>query len=210
MLPCRCLQPHCKWQSRDVGLVRYPSLLSSAACAHLSATHSTPHSTPAKHAQQEPHALEVSPQAQCKYGNTCLLQDDICACVSTCFSCMAAARLCLCYQAAHCVLLSAALLPAVSWVTTVSSMRRRCCCAAVAVEVCARRWSGAHDICAVAGATLVPQQGYWHSAPDSDHILPCPNSKACQGNTAFLLTCQNSTYSEAITLNQVQMAATTL
>lgn len=55
----------------------------------------------------------------------------------------------------------------------------------------------------VTGATLVPQQGYWHSAPDSDHMVSCPNSNACQGNTAFLLACQNATYSAGITLNQV-------
>ena len=57
-----------------------------------------------------------------------------------------------------------------------------------------------------AGATLVPQQGYWHSAPDSDHIVSCPNRNACQGNTAALLACQNATYTAAVTLNQVSTA----
>lgn len=55
----------------------------------------------------------------------------------------------------------------------------------------------------IGGATLVPQQQYWHSAPDSDHIVTCPNNNACAGNTKALLTCQNLTYQASLVDNQV-------
>ena len=48
------------------------------------------------------------------------------------------------------------------------------------------------------GATLVPQQQFWHSAPESDHIVACPNNNACAGNTAALLACQNATYQASL------------
>ena len=55
------------------------------------------------------------------------------------------------------------------------------------------------------GATLVPQQQYWHSAPDSDHIVTCPNSNACAGDTSALLACQNATYQAQLDVSQVRM-----
>jgi len=48
--------------------------------------------------------------------------------------------------------------------------------------------------CTAGGATLVPQQQYWHSDAQSDHIITCPNNNACQGNTSALVMCQNITY----------------
>ena len=48
--------------------------------------------------------------------------------------------------------------------------------------------------CTGGGATLVPQQQYWHSDAQSDHIVMCPNNNACQGNTSALVACQNITY----------------
>lgn len=56
------------------------------------------------------------------------------------------------------------------------------------------------------GATLVPLQQYWHSAPDSDHIVTCPNSNACAGNTAALLSCQNASYEANLAVDQVGCA----
>ena len=44
------------------------------------------------------------------------------------------------------------------------------------------------------GATLVPSQGFWHSAADSASMVQCPNSKACQGNLTNLLNCQTAHY----------------
>ena len=57
------------------------------------------------------------------------------------------------------------------------------------------------------GATLVPQQQFWHSAPDSDHIITCPNNNACAGSTAALLACQNATYQGSLDVTQVTMRA---
>lgn len=53
------------------------------------------------------------------------------------------------------------------------------------------------------GATLVPQHQYWHSAPDSDHIVTCPNGNACAGNTKALLACQNAIYQAQLDVSQV-------
>lgn len=36
---------------------------------------------------------------------------------------------------------------------------------------------------------MVPLEGYWVSAADSDSIVPCPNPDACQGNRDNLLQC---------------------
>ncbi|DBA73772.1 TPA: hypothetical protein ACH3X2_009743 [Trebouxia sp. C0005] len=55
--------------------------------------------------------------------------------------------------------------------------------------------------CTGGGATLVPQQQYWHSDAQSDHIITCPNNNACQGNTSALVACQNTTYH-----NQLQVS----
>ena len=54
------------------------------------------------------------------------------------------------------------------------------------------------------GATLVPHQQFWHSAPDSDHIVACPNNGACAGSTATLLACQNATYQASLDVEQVR------
>lgn len=59
-----------------------------------------------------------------------------------------------------------------------------------------------HGATCIGGATLVPQQHFWHSAPDSDHIVACPNNNACAGDTAALLACQNATYSANLNVNQ--------
>lgn len=53
------------------------------------------------------------------------------------------------------------------------------------------------------GATLVPQQQHWHSAPDSDYIVTCPNSNACAGSASELLACQNATYQAQLDFTQV-------
>ena len=52
------------------------------------------------------------------------------------------------------------------------------------------------------GATLVPEQQFWHSAPDSDHIVTCPNNNACAGNTSALLACQSSVYQAQLDVSQ--------
>ena len=44
------------------------------------------------------------------------------------------------------------------------------------------------------GASLVPNLGYWHSAPNSTYMAACPNAKACQGDRNALLACQDSAY----------------
>ena len=54
------------------------------------------------------------------------------------------------------------------------------------------------------GASLLPQQQFWHSAPDSDHIVSCPNSNACAGNSAALLACQNATYASLAGVSAVR------
>lgn len=60
----------------------------------------------------------------------------------------------------------------------------------------------AQGICS-GGATLVPQQQNWHSAPDSDYIVTCPNNNACAGSTSELLACQNATYQAQLDFTQV-------
>lgn len=44
------------------------------------------------------------------------------------------------------------------------------------------------------GAILVPELQYWHSAPDSDFILQCPNNHACLGDRGALLSCKNASH----------------
>ena len=44
------------------------------------------------------------------------------------------------------------------------------------------------------GATLVPNLQYWQSAPFSDFMVQCPNSKACEGNREALRTCKQQAY----------------
>ena len=44
------------------------------------------------------------------------------------------------------------------------------------------------------GADLVPLQQYWHSAPDSDFMVSCPNSNACKGDREELLSCKAAAY----------------
>lgn len=41
------------------------------------------------------------------------------------------------------------------------------------------------------GVTLVPRQGHWVSAANSDSVVACPNPEACQGNRDELLQCLN-------------------
>ena len=41
------------------------------------------------------------------------------------------------------------------------------------------------------GRTLVPEVQYWHSAPDSEVMVACPNPSACQGDRDALAACQN-------------------
>lgn len=57
------------------------------------------------------------------------------------------------------------------------------------------------------GATLVPQNQSWHSAPESDYIVGCPNNNACQRNITALDICQNAAYFQqlASNLSQVQL-----
>ena len=47
------------------------------------------------------------------------------------------------------------------------------------------------------GAVLVPVNDYWHSAPDSDHMVVCPNRDACQNNQTELVACQTANYASA-------------
>ena len=49
-------------------------------------------------------------------------------------------------------------------------------------------------VCGSGGAALVPLAHYWHSAPDSDYIVSCPNGNACQGNRTALMACKTASY----------------
>lgn len=40
------------------------------------------------------------------------------------------------------------------------------------------------------GAVVVPNLQYWHSAPNSDFMVQCPNRKACEGNREELHSCK--------------------
>ena len=51
------------------------------------------------------------------------------------------------------------------------------------------------------GATLVPLEGFWHSAAVSDTLVACPNPDACQGDRASLRACQEASH------NQISAAA---
>lgn len=44
------------------------------------------------------------------------------------------------------------------------------------------------------GANLIPAKQYWHSSPDSDYIIQCPNNYACLGDRNQLLSCKNASY----------------
>ena len=41
------------------------------------------------------------------------------------------------------------------------------------------------------GSTIVPLNGFWHSAFDSEAMVACPNPSACQGARGPLLACQD-------------------
>ena len=51
-----------------------------------------------------------------------------------------------------------------------------------------------------AGATMIPELGFWHSAPESVHMAQCPNQGACMGDRLSLQACQTAAYA-APTLN---------
>ena len=53
------------------------------------------------------------------------------------------------------------------------------------------------------GATLVPLEGFWHSAANSDAVVACPNPAACKGSRDQLLACQQATYAQ----QQVSMSS---
>ena len=53
------------------------------------------------------------------------------------------------------------------------------------------------------GATLVPLEGFWHSAATSDAVVACPNPAACKGSRDQLLACQQATYAQ----QQVSMSS---
>lgn len=45
-----------------------------------------------------------------------------------------------------------------------------------------------------AGATMIPELGFWHSAPESMHMAECPNQQACMGDRLSLHACQTAAY----------------
>lgn len=45
-----------------------------------------------------------------------------------------------------------------------------------------------------AGATMIPELGFWHSAPESVYMAECPNHAACQGDRHRLHACQTAAY----------------
>lgn len=45
-----------------------------------------------------------------------------------------------------------------------------------------------------AGATMVPELGFWHSAANSVYMAECPNQQACLGDRTNLQTCQTAAY----------------
>ena len=45
-----------------------------------------------------------------------------------------------------------------------------------------------------AGATMIPELGFWHSSPDSMHMAECPNHQACMGDRLSLHACQTAAY----------------
>ena len=51
-----------------------------------------------------------------------------------------------------------------------------------------------------AGATMIPELGFWHSAPESVYMAQCPNQGACMGDRLSLQACQTAAYA-APTLN---------
>ena len=44
------------------------------------------------------------------------------------------------------------------------------------------------------GSNLIPTKQFWHSAANSDFIVPCPNNNACNGDRNALLACKSTTY----------------
>ena len=44
------------------------------------------------------------------------------------------------------------------------------------------------------GSNLIPTKQFWHSAANSDFIVPCPNNNACNGDRNALLACKNASY----------------
>lgn len=55
------------------------------------------------------------------------------------------------------------------------------------------------------GATLVPELGYWHSAPKSTYMAACPNAGACKGDRNALLACQTAAYMPPETSGALQV-----
>lgn len=55
------------------------------------------------------------------------------------------------------------------------------------------------------GATIVPRNANWHSAAESDNIVGCPNSNACQRNITALGICQRAAYSRQLASNLSQV-----
>ena len=55
------------------------------------------------------------------------------------------------------------------------------------------------------GATLVPSNQSWHSAPESDHIVGCPNNNACLRNIPALQICQEAAYLRQLASNLSQV-----
>ncbi len=56
-----------------------------------------------------------------------------------------------------------------------------------------------------AGATMVPELGFWHSAADSGYMAQCPNSQACLGDRNQLLACQLAAYAAPSITGQTQV-----
>ena len=55
------------------------------------------------------------------------------------------------------------------------------------------------------GAVVVPNPQYWHSAPNSDFMVQCPNREACEGNREELRTCKQQALIAANDPSLVQM-----
>lgn len=58
------------------------------------------------------------------------------------------------------------------------------------------------------GAVVVPNLQYWHSAPNSDFMVQCPNRKACQGNREELRSCKQQALLAADDPTLVQLTKT--
>ena len=53
------------------------------------------------------------------------------------------------------------------------------------------------------GAIVVPNLQYWHSAPNSDFMVQCPNREACEGNREELRSCKQQASTAAHDPTQV-------